>query len=103
MAAERQAAKVLGTALREISFRFDAARPKIAAFEQQVRLQSHEPPFQYLGGDMATKPNEPEDLGKLKRELNDALGNCEKLLAEAKRVLRPTDQDNDPPNPDDCG
>lgn len=50
---------------------------------------------------MATNPNDPEDLGKLKRDLNDALENCEKLLAEAKRVLRPTDQDNDPPEPDD--
>ena len=50
---------------------------------------------------MATNPNDPEDLGKLKRELNDALGNCEKLLAEAKRVLRPTGQDNEPPDPDE--
>ena len=52
---------------------------------------------------MATNSNDPEDLSELKRELNDALGNCEKLLAEAKRVLRPTDQDNDPPDPDDYG
>ena len=50
---------------------------------------------------MATNPNDPEELGKLKRDLNDALGNCEKLLAEAKRVLRPTGQDNEPPDHDE--
>lgn len=46
---------------------------------------------------MATHPNDPEDVREVHRQLKEALRDCDELLLRANRLLRPTEQDNDPP------
>jgi len=45
---------------------------------------------------MARQPDGPEDIGVLKRELQEALQECGKLVARARTLLRRSEQDNDP-------
>lgn len=47
---------------------------------------------------MARQLDEPEDLNKLKRELQEALQECDDLVARTRRLLRRSEQDNDPPS-----
>ena len=44
------------------------------------------------------KPSEIDNLNEVIRLLSLALDDCRKLLAEAERAARFSDQDNDPPS-----
>jgi hypothetical protein len=45
---------------------------------------------------MATQPQIPNDLKETKRQLREALQDCDDLLEHTKELLRRTQQDNDP-------
>ena len=46
----------------------------------------------------ATERDEPQDIGEVDRQLKEALRDCDQLMLRAKRLLRPSGQDNDPPD-----
>ena len=45
--------------------------------------------------EMARQLDEPEDLNKLKRELQEALQKCDELVARTRRLLRRSKQERD--------
>jgi hypothetical protein len=45
----------------------------------------------------ATDPDEPKDFPEVQQQVTEALRDCDELLLRARRLLRATGQDNDPP------
>ena len=46
---------------------------------------------------MATHPQDTQDLHEVKRQVKEALRDCDDLLQRTRRLLRWSEQDNDPP------
>jgi len=65
--------------------------------ETQRAASSHalRPPI-FFRWVMATQPQIPNDLKETKRQLREALQDCDDLLEHTKELLRRTQQDNDP-------
>lgn len=57
-----------------------------------------QPPSLQLSNQVATHPDEePRDFREVNRQLKKAIRDCDDLLTRARRLLRRSEQDNDPP------